>query len=218
MKTKLVGFDWDGTLARMQVTHSWSAVNKLLNCEPEMSALEKKFHAKEINFLKWCEESINVYKRLGLTKEKLESAIASNLVLHEGALETINELRSRGIKVCIISGGIYNMYEYASRKFGLNVDYVSFAAKLNFDDQGRLADCDFNDYDYEGKLVKLKMYCAEAGCSLDEVIYVGDADNDIEVFKVSTGVACLSDSETLKKYAKHVIKGNDMRAMLQYFE
>ena len=217
MKTKLVVFDWDGTLAKMPVKYSWSLIDKGLGCTPKMRELESLYNKKEIDYLKWCELSVDVYKEFGLTRQKLHEIIDGNLTLHKGALGTINELRSKGIKVGIISGGIYNMYEYASNRFGLNVDYVSFTAKLNFDEKdGKLVGGDYNSYDYEGKLDMFKIYCKKANASMHETLYVGDSHNDIPLFKASNGVAFSSDSDDLKKYAKYIIKGNDLGELLGY--
>ena len=184
-----------------------------------MGELAARFHKGEIDFLKWSELSIEVYKEFGLTEKKLLDICENKLTLHTGALETIKELQARGIKVGVISGGIYNMYEYISQKFGLMVDYISFGATLEFDKKdGKLIGGKCNSYDYEGKIDMFKIYCKRADAKTEETLYVGDAKNDIPLFKISNGIAFASDSEELKKYAKHIIGGNDMREMLQYVE
>ncbi len=217
MRTKLVGFDWDGTLVKMPERYSWNLINKGLDCEREMKEIEDRYFANEIDYLTWCSEDVEVYKRFGLTKRKLGLLMEKGMAMHKGAIETINELKSRGIKVGIISGGIENTFEYATMRFGLKVDYFNFTAKLNFDDKtGKLVSGEFNEYDFDGKLDLFKIYCEKAGAKLDETLYVGDSRNDLAVFKASNGVAFCSDSDELKKHAKHVISHGDMRELLAY--
>ena len=199
----------------MSFKHSWSAIDRALKCTAEAKAIEAKYYSKEINLLLWCKECVDLYKKFGLTERKMQDIIGG-LTLNKGALETISELKARGIKIGIISGGIYNMYEYASKEFGLSADYVSFAAKLDFDKGGKLIGGEYNPYDFEGKVHVLKLYCKKAKVPLDETLYVGDSHNDIGVFKVATGIAFSSDSEELKKYAKYIIKGDDLREILDY--
>jgi hydroxymethylpyrimidine pyrophosphatase-like HAD family hydrolase len=47
---------------------------------------------------------------------------------------------------------------------------------------------------------------------------VGDSDNDIPLFKASNGVAFSSDSEELKRYAKYIINGEDLRGLLDFIK
>lgn len=216
MAVKLVGFDWDGTLAKMPVKYSWSLISIGLNCTEKMKTLRDKFNKKEIDYETWCELCVNTYEEFSLTEKKFYEIVEENVTLHDGTVETINELRSRGIKVGIISGGIYNIYEQVSKKFGLEVDYVNFTATLDFDENGRLTGGKYNSYDYEGKLDMFKLYCKWTNATLHEALFVGDSYNDISVFKATNGIAFSSDSEDLKKYAKYVIKGDNMKELLDY--
>ncbi|MGA8137487.1 MAG: HAD hydrolase family protein, partial [Pseudomonas gingeri] len=110
------------------------------------------------------------------------------------------------------------MYEYASRKFGLSVDYANFAATLKFDRDGKLVGGEYKEDDFDGKLRVLKDYCRKSGAALEETLYVGDSNNDIPVFKAAKGIAFSSDSEDLKACAKHIVKGDDLREILRYVE
>jgi phosphoserine phosphatase len=172
----------------------------------------------KISFSTWCEGLVKKYKDLGLNKKKLDQIIRDNMKIHDGVPETIHYLKPRGIKTAIISGGIYNLYDYFSKKHILKFDYVNFSTKLIFDTKGEIVDATYSSYDYdkEGKLEILKEMCKSAKVSLDEVVYVGDSNNDISVFKNCTGVAFASDSEELKKRAKHIIEGNNMQELLKY--
>ena len=214
MKTKFVGFDWDSTLAKMP-QNSWNMVEKELGCESEDRLSKAMFDRREIDYATWCRLSFELYKRFNLNEAKMRRAMA-NLALHEGAIETINKLRSMGVKVGIISGGIYNMYECASKKFGLKVDYVSFGARFIFDKRGRLIGSRCNSYDYEGKLDIFKIFCKRANTTVKKAFYIGDSDNDVYIFKASNGIAFVSDSEELKRHAKYIVDRHDLREVLRF--
>jgi HAD superfamily PSPase-like hydrolase len=217
-KTKLIAFDWDGTLAKTQVKYSWALLNLELGCEDEQKRISDMYFSRKISYIEWCQKGVDLYIDRCLTEKKFYDIVKKNISLHTGALETINTLKNKGIKTGIISGGIYNVYEYFSRMYGLPMDYVSFSTKLIFDRDGRLVRGEYENYDYEtdGKPKIFMKYCKNAGVSLDEAIYVGDSTNDINVFKKATGIAFSSDSEELKKHAAHIIHGNDMRELLKY--
>jgi len=216
MAIKLVGFDWDGTLVKMPAKYSWRIIDTTLGCTGEGDAIAEKYKHNDVSYLDWCRQCVELYKEFGLTEKMLREIVDRNVTPHKGALETIGELKSRGIKTGIISGGMYNMYEYASRKFGLHVDYVNFAATLKFDKGGRLVGGEYKEDDFDGKLRVLKDYCKKADATLGETLYVGDSNNDIPVFEAAAGIAFSSDSEELKRRAKHVIKGDDLREILKY--
>jgi HAD superfamily phosphoserine phosphatase-like hydrolase len=216
MTIKLVGFDWDGTLVRMPMKYSWRIIDSALGCTEAGDAIAEKYKHNTISYLEWCEECVDLYRKSGLTEKMLKEIVDKNVTLHKGALETIGALKSRGIKVGIISGGMYNMYEYASDKFGLSVDYADFAARLKFDDRGALVGGEYRESDFDGKLRVLKEYCKRAKATLEETLYVGDSHNDIPVFEAATGIAFSSDSEELKRHAKYILKGDDLRGILKY--
>ncbi len=218
MRVKLVSFDWDGTLTIMPTKYSWTLINEYLNFKDEAKKSAYDYRSGKIDFVTWCKICVGKYKSLGLTKDKLNELVDKNVKLHQGAIETVNYLRQNRVKVCLISGGIYNMYEQISNKFKLKFDFVSFSTKLNFNKSGQLIDGSYNNYDYDanGKFKILKSFCKNAKVPLKEALHVGDADNDINIFKKCSGVAFASDSEELKRNAKFVIQGNDMRELLKY--
>lgn len=215
MSVKFVGFDWDGTLARAPVKHSWTAIDTALGRTAEMNALEERYLHGEMDYLEWCIQSIDAYIRFGLT-EKVLREIDDKTTLCKGALETINELKSKGIKVCIISGGIYNFYEYLSRRFGFSMDCAIFATTFKFDKTGALVGGDYGASARESKLRVLQSCLKKLNVAPSEAVYVGDSRNDIPLFKYVTGIAFSSDSEELKKAARYIIEGEDLREILKY--
>ena len=91
------------------------------------------------------------------------------------------------------------MYENAARRFELQVDYVSFAAKLNLDMEGKLVGGEYSGYDYGGEAAMFRVFGASAGTSADEETYVGDSDNDVQLFHGANGVAFVSESDGIKR-------------------
>ena len=113
-------------------------------------------------------------------------------------------------------GVLYNLYEYAARKFDISADHVAFATTLNFDKSGLLAGGKYSASIKESKLQMLKDYLRDSKLSPEELLYVGHTHDDIPVFKMVTGIAFSADSEESKRNAKYVIKGDDLREVLKY--
>jgi HAD superfamily PSPase-like hydrolase len=216
MKVKMVGFDWDGTIGLMSNRSPWAFLHEYLGSKREVVGLRELYLDGKISYIDWSKSDVKGFKKFGLTKQKMLKIIKENFVMHKGAAETINQLRENGIKTCIISGGIKDIYDYASKRFDFEVDHTSFSARFIFDKNGKLRGARYNDFDYARKVEALKIFCKMEGVSLNETVFVGDSHNDVDIFKACTGIAFNHDSEELREQAKHVLKGNDMRELLQY--
>ena len=100
----------------------------------------------------------------------------------------IFQLHDAGYKIGVISGWSYNMSQQAILKH-LKIERVSLGS---------------ND-----KLNILQKWCKELNITLDEVAYMGDDLNDIDVMKCVNLVACPNDAvEEIKNIANFVSTKN----------
>jgi len=165
--------------------------------------------------MEWSGRTVNLYRKYGLTKKKFDELMEKNVRPMEDSLEVIEALSKKGIKTAIVSGSILNIYEFVKKKFGLEVDKISFASNLHFDNDGNLTGGEFNDYDYQGKVDALKKIASELGITLDETAFVGDYINDIFVFNnVAMSIAFRPQHDKVKEAAKVIV--NDMAEILKY--
>ncbi|MBI1970018.1 HAD-IB family phosphatase, partial [Candidatus Woesearchaeota archaeon] len=104
-KYKLVCFDLDGTIID-KTSSVWHTIHEKLGTDKEArrKAIED-FHAGRITYQQWADGDMRAWKKVGANKEKILEAI-QHLRLMTGALETIQELKRKGLKLTIISGSI----------------------------------------------------------------------------------------------------------------
>ena len=215
MSIKLVAFDFDQTLAEVGAPSSWQMIDRELNCQEEDKKLNASYHSGEISYMEWSRKTAELYGRYGLTKRKLDEMLERNVRPMEGSLELLEILAKKGIKTAIVSGSIFDVFEFVTKKFGLKVDKASFANRFHFDQDGNLAGGDFNDYDYQGKVDALRKIASELGVTMDETAFVGDYLNDIFVFQnVALSFAFRPQLEEVKRAAKVIIQ--DMMEILKY--
>lgn len=97
----------------------------------------------------------------------------------------LSRLRERGIIVGIITGEIRELNKRRAKK--LNMNFIEDGVK--------------------DKAAVLRRICEEYGIMLDEVLYVGDDINDVEVMKIVGVAACPADaSSEVKDVADYVAK------------
>ena len=216
-KIKLIGFDFDSTLISYpNATYSWELISKLLGSEKERKAMYKAYHDGKFSYLTWAQRSVDMFKRYGLTKSKFEELFYEQIKLMPGVDNLFYELKLKGIKTAIISGGIKNVYDIFLEKFGINVDYVNMAHKLNFDRKGKLVGGSISEMDYGGKVIVLQNISKKLNISLKECAFVGDERNDIPIFKkVGLPIAINTKNPEVKAAARVVIN-NDISKILIY--
>src|SRR3989338_391229 len=104
-KYKLVCFDVDGTLID-NLKFSWQVFHDYFQTDRHRREdSKKKFLSGEITYLQWADHDINLWKEKNAKKGDFFRAI-SHLKLMEGAIETLNELKRKGLKLAVISGSL----------------------------------------------------------------------------------------------------------------
>jgi len=212
---KLVCFDVDGTLID-NVTFSWQVFHDYFQTDkPRREDAKKKFFNGEITYLQWAEHDIGLWREKNAKKEDFFKAIA-HLRLMEGAIETLNELKKRGIKLAIISGSLNVVLE----KFIPNYDEIFddvFLSKIYFDEYGHISKVDATEFDMDAKALALKKIAEREKLSLKECVFIGDYLNDLKIIQeAGLGIAFNCRHEDLKKAADVVIEKKDLREILKY--
>ena len=215
MLYKLVSFDFDGTILDID-SSSWFLITSTLGCLNEDLYNKELFEKGIIDYKEWSRRTIELYKRYKLTKEKFLEIFSSQKLV-DSCVETLNKLKEKGLKTCIISGGIKNVYDFFAERCGLEVDFPRFCTELYFDRDGNLIGGTYSNYDFEGKIKALEEVCDELGIDLDEVIFVGDGENDIPIFRVvGLSIAFRPKSERVVEEVDEVI--NDFSELIKVVE
>ncbi len=199
---KLVVIDFDSTLIKNETIDE---IAKEAKKEKEIKKITKLAMEGKLDYKESLKERIKILK--GLEKEKIENAI-KRLELTEGARETIEELKKRGYKIAVVSGG----FDIAIKKFkDLGIDYI-FANQLIFNN-GKLEDVREIVIDKGEIIDKLKDILK---IDKKDIIVVGDGANDIGMFKKAGLRIAFCAKPILKKEADICIEKRDLREILKY--
>lgn len=229
-KIKLIFFDMEGVIFESGIVENrkgiaasvWSVIPKELGEDAVRVSEEGKTkwaNGEFKSYIEWVEYSIENFRKHGLTKEIFERVI-NKVKYMPGVIETFEELRKRGYKTVVISGGLKNLANRAIRDLG--IDHTFAAAEYFFDpSSGRLVNWNIIPCDYEGKIDFMRLMMREYGISPADCAFIGDGVNDIPLAKeVGTSIAFNARKE-LQKVCTHSVNqpdGKDLKAILKFFK
>ncbi len=218
MKYKLVAFDVDGTLVD-ELQYIWTMLHSEMGVDLErLGDASERFYSGDITFKEWADHDIALWIEMGVTREDIMRCIKKQkLKLMRGAMETINELKKRGYRLAIISGGLDIVLEHFIPDAGKIYDHI-IINRLVFDDDGRLNGVMVpEEFDSaENKAGCLKMLAEKEGITLDECVFVGDSDNDIGIMQAAGLGIGFNPTKKLEKVCDAVITKKDLREVLRY--
>ncbi len=217
MKYKLVCFDIDGTLID-NVVYSWELFHDYLKTDKkERIKARDLFFEGKITYKEWALHDINLWKEKGAKKQDLIKAI-KHLKLMNGALETIDELKKKGLKLAVISGSVNIIPETLIPNFNQIFDDI-FINKLHFDKDGNIVDVEVTEFDMDEKPVALKKIVKRENLELKECVFIGDHLNDLKIIQeAGLGIAFDPKDDKLREVADVVIEKKDLREMLKYIK
>ena len=206
---------------RAAVTASvWSVIAKELGKECHKEEDKGKImwaEGKFANYLEWMEYTIYLHKKYGLTMEKFYKII-NRVEYIKGAKEVFKELKKKGYKTCVISGGFKNLANRAIRD--LDIDHVFAGAEYFFDDKtGKLVSWNLIPSDYIGKVDFMRLMMREYKIKPENCAFLGDGVNDIALAKQVGVSIAFNGREELQKVTTHAInqKEKDLRGILKFF-
>jgi len=116
------------------------------------------------------------------------------------AQEVVLYLKQKGYLIYLISGAIDMYVKEVAKKLGVSGFYAN--SSLAFNQQGGLEKIHYRNNQGEVKVEQLKDLVKKFGIGTNEAVFVGDSENDIEVFKeTGHGIAVHATSEELKHVA-----------------
>ncbi len=215
MRTRIVVYDLDGTLIR-NTEFVWKTLHEAIGTQNEKRkrAMEL-FRQGKISYAEWARHDVELWVEKGVTKSDILTHLSS-LALVEDCIETIVELKKRGVLNAVISGSIDTALEALIPGYDSLFDFV-FINRLVFSDKGRLEGIIPTPYDFAHKALALREIMAQTGIRRDETAFVGDHDNDVEIAKLAgTSIAFNSKSKALDSVADVKLKGESLREILPF--
>ena len=217
---KLIVFDFDGTLTTSDLNKSsWQRIWKKLGYE--QADCDKYFSMyinKEIQHQEWCNITCEKFRERSFSKSQLNE-IARDIKLNAGTIETLTELKNRGIKLCITSGSILELIQMI---FGEHICLFEDikANRFSFDNNDIISSITGTVYDFEGKAKYINELIKKEKLKPYEILFVGNSKNDDWAYKSGCRTLCVNPHSTTYSDSRiwnHVFKNmNDLKEILPY--
>jgi phosphoserine phosphatase len=225
---RLVFFDMEGTLFKKAYRDSsgntspsaWTLLAEHLGSEAlrEENETKRKWNNGEYSgYVEWMEDTIRIHKKYGLTRDFYDK-VMSSVEYHDGVFEFFEELKKRGIKTGLISGGFKSQADRAL--MDLKIDHAFVACEYLWDEKGTLVHYNLLPVDYEGKVDFMKLIMKEHGQNPEDCAFVGDGRNDIPFAKAVGRSISFNGAKELEEVCTYSVRQEegkeDFRAILPY--
>jgi HAD superfamily phosphoserine phosphatase-like hydrolase len=177
--TKVVAFDFDGTLTKEADNRtSWEKIWVSLGYEvADCDDLHRRYVRKELTHQQWCDLTKDKFRARVFSEAKL-AEIAKDSHLVEGIRETLLELKNRGILLYVLSGSIKQIIKLVLGDLYDLFDDVK-ANEIEFDQRGLIKHIIGTRYDFRGKAEFLTSIIEEQSLSPLDVLFIGNSSNDV---------------------------------------
>lgn len=206
MKTKVVIFDFDGTLSSSDGSCSWARVWKALDDIETDKKFYHMFASGEIDDATWLKLIEERFRELNLRKS-LCSSLANEIKLIPGINETFNLLNQNNVKIYILSGGVRNLIEIALAPFEKHITRIE-GYQFVFNGENFLKIEKANE-PFDDKHKYVDQIKKENDVSGNEILFVGNGANDQTVYLTGARTLCINPDDadyTNKKYWNNYIK------------
>jgi len=193
---KIICFDVNGTLIEEK---SWEILTSgRKDIAEEIEEIFSLFFKKEIDINKAWQGVVSALRKGGMFKrEYIYKCWKGGSKFKDGAEDIVSYLKQKGYKIYFVSCSIDSYLNYIAEELG--IDGVYAGSHLIFDDMGELVSIESECLEGRNfKQEKLEMLAKEEEVDVREIIFVGDGDNDIGVFKMTGhGIALGSKNKEL---------------------
>jgi len=211
----LVAFDVDGTLVRHpEGLTVWEVLNRRFAGSATINRERyEMFRAGRLSYAEWVALDIEGWRAAGARREDLVAQFDS-LELVSGTREALAALKTRGLRLVIISGTLDLMLHTLLPDGPFDEIHANH---IGFDGEGRITHWRATPFDMEGKERLLRAIALRDGIPLSRCAFVGDSENDLWVARAAgLSVAFNPRSEELEQSATVVVRSDDLRDVLQH--
>ena len=203
---KLAVFDFDSTLMDGETIDFFA---QELGIGDEVAKITEEAMSGRLDFFESLQSRVKLLEGLDFS---VVEKISQNLPYMPGAVETIAELKKRGMTVVCFSGGFRTATSYAKDILGYDAD---FSNALHHKD-GKLTglvggDMMFN-FSKGDMLVRLQNIL---GVTEEETLVCGDGANDLSMFAHAGTRVAFCARDILKKEANVIVDKKDLTQILQ---
>lgn len=210
MKYEMVVFDMDGTLVREG--SCWEVVHKHFGVMEEARENLESWKNGKISYEEFMRRDIELWKPTPHISDIKE--ILSDFQYPPKAPEVMEEIKNRGYRTAIISGGIDVLAEMVAQE--LSIDHV-YANGIEIDEAGYLTGEGVERVDPDNKRKVLSALTEELDIDPDHVVSVGDSVYDTDLFEYSGMGIAIGDDGSATNLADATIENfEDFEKILDY--
>lgn len=208
---KLVAFDMEGTIYGPFVdgnshtaTSMWSEIPRVMgeDAKREQENLYESFVEGEFDsYVEFTNATVDMHVRQGLCKEQFTEVI-NKAQLRDGIYEVFDTIEQYPSRTVLVTGSFKELANVAQSKLG--IDHVFASCELFWSENGEISRSNILPTDQKGKRRVVSAIAESYSLSSEDVIYVGDNINDIEVARwadVSIGVNPPEELEYVADYS-----------------
>jgi len=211
----LVAFDVDGTLVHHPEDKTvWEVLNHRFTGSDDQNVLRWDLYKQgKLSYAEWVDLDISSWRDAGATRDAIVGSFGE-LSLIDGARETLNELRSRGMRLAVISGTLDLLLDTLFPDHPFDEVYTN---RIVFDALGQIEHWHATPFDMDGKGVALRSIALREDIPLARCAYVGDHANDVAAARLAGfSVAFNPKSAELEAAASAVVHSRDLRDVLPH--
>jgi phosphoserine phosphatase len=204
---KLAVFDFDSTLMDGEtidiLAHAYGVGD-------EVSAITASAMRGELDFFQSLQKRVSLLK--GMDEHKMLE-ICRNLRYMNGAKELIAELKNRGCKVVVFSGGFRPATSHAKDILGFDAEFANILHAKDGALTGLVGGDMMFGFSKGDMLARIQ---ALLGVGVEETMVVGDGANDISMFAHASVKVAFCAKEVLRNAANVVVTEKDLTKVLQH--
>ncbi|MEI6206080.1 MAG: HAD-IB family phosphatase [Desulfuromonadales bacterium] len=203
------------SLVSKQFSSAWTLLCDLLGPEASkknQANWEKWRDGGYPGYSEWVIDTIKLHKEYGLTRKLFDAVIHESAEYFPGVAETFETLRSQGITIALVSGGLKAMADRVSLDFKLEHCFTSAEYFWNPDGTIRHWNCQPSDFIHKKSLVKLLLH--DLGFSKEKAVFIGDGGNDREVAQYVGYSIGFNPKPYHEFFWNDFVREDDLRAVL----
>ncbi|MFW5932356.1 MAG: phosphoserine phosphatase SerB [Desulfohalobiaceae bacterium] len=204
---RLIAFDMDSTLIQSEVIDELAYQ---AGAGPRVQEITRRAMQGELDFKQSLQERVALLQ--GLEASVLER-VAQGLTLTQGAQRLIQNLKTLGYKIAILSGGFTYFGRYLQDMLG--IDYL-FANDLELQGNILTGRIQGEMVDGQKKAELLQQLARQENISLEQVIAVGDGANDLPMLNLAGLGIAFHAKPMVRQGAKQAISNVGLDAVLYF--
>jgi len=187
LEIKVAFFDMDGTLIK---ENSWDLIYK--NVGLDTSPYLKDYLDGKVSYKELVELDLGYWRKNGRdVNRSMIELLAKKITIKEDAYVISRKLKKYGIKLVIVTAGLYEFAAYVGKE--LRFDQI-YANKFVYDEKGFIKDAVI-EVEPLHKYRLIERYLKETGLKAGNAISVGDTVYDESMFKATAYSFLLDEND-----------------------